>query len=113
MTTYPECWVYDDNRRIYRKDDRGRSYGSPIYREHWRKVNIVGQNRVSWLLEFGGKVPKKGGYGIAFSEEEVDRDVWKKENAYRIAELTHRQPYEVLKQIAELIGYTEATKDSP
>ncbi len=109
MSKYPECWVFDEDRRVYGKDERGHSTGGPIYREHWEKREIIGETRVSWLLKYGGKVKKKGQWGVAFSQEEVDRNVWEHENAYRLSELVRRQPYEVLRKIADLIGFTETT----
>lgn len=73
---YPRVWLFDINRRVYQRDASGRAFGSPIWREHWEEQVIVGETRVSWVTEWGKKVPKKGGWGIAFSEEEIAREAF-------------------------------------
>lgn len=104
--SYPRCWVFDQNRRCYRKDENGRSYGSPIWREYWREVTIVGETNRSWITNTGWKISKKGGKGIVFSEEELEALAYVNENAVNISDKVLRlQDANLLKQIAELIGY--------
>jgi hypothetical protein len=46
-TTKPtHVWLYDTNRRIYPEGG-----GSPIWRKHWRRFEIVGETARSWLLD--------------------------------------------------------------
>lgn len=77
-------WKFDINRRKYEKG----SMGPPIWREHWGKHKIVGENRVSYLLEHGGgKVPKKpNDQTHVFDEAYLDELVWAHENRQRIRE---------------------------
>jgi hypothetical protein len=98
-------WVYDINLRHYRRDEKGRSYGPPIWRKSWRPNEVVGENRVSWIFASGAKVPKKGAVGVAFSEEEIDRLAFVEENKHRISDAVSCLGYERLKQVADLIGY--------
>lgn len=99
-------WVFDSNRRVYRRDEDGRPYGGPIWREHWRRHEIVGETTRSWITKHGTKIPKKGGYGIAFTEEEIDRAAYIQDNRHRIADRVLRlDDHDTLKRIAELVGY--------
>jgi hypothetical protein len=99
-------WLRDINRRKYRQDENGRSYCGPIERYHWVPYEVVGETRVSWLLQYGRKVPKKGKlFGVAFSEEEVDQFCYVAENRYAISEQVRQLEYEKLKHVADIIGY--------
>lgn len=112
-------WEFDDCRRVYRKDASGRSVGSPIWREHWKEVFIVGETRVSWLvgpewcrnqLNRADKLPKKSFPGIyAVSDEDLERRSWVVENCHRLSEAVRScKDYDVLKTIeAALAAITE------
>lgn len=118
MTTdkqYPDVWVFDECRRVYRRDENGNTYGSPIWREHWRKLKIVGETRVSWISSYGDRIPKKGGRmrlssghfcDVSFSEADIDRQAWVKENRYLIADIIRcTTDHDTLRRVAEVIGY--------
>lgn len=76
-------WKFDINRRKYKPG----SMGPPIWREHWVKHRIIGQNRVSYLLEHGGKVPKKpNDQSHVFDEAHLEELVWANDNRQRIRE---------------------------
>jgi len=98
-------WIFDENNRVYKKDENGKSYGGPIWREHWRPLEIVGETRVSWLTKYGHKVPKKGGYKYCFSEQEINERSYVIANKYKISEIILKLDYGQLKRVAELIGY--------
>jgi len=110
MTTnrYPDCWIFDENRRKYKEDKNGRSLGGPIWREHWVKVNIVGETSRSWITDyFGRKVPKKGGRGYSFSEAGIDRMAFV-EKRWAISEAVRScTDYDKLRLIADTVGFTE------
>lgn len=57
-----DVWIFDRNRRVYRKNDRGYSYGAPLYREKWVRLKIVGETSRSWVVDshLMLKIPKKG-----------------------------------------------------
>ncbi len=38
-------WIYDENRKVYRRGEKGQPTGDPIYREFWVERMIVGQIR--------------------------------------------------------------------
>ena len=104
---YPRVWVIDYNHRVYRRDPvTGHTFGNPIYREHWVEHTIVGETRVSWISSrWKAKIPKKGGYDIAFSLEEVDQKVFIHEQAHLIgARVSSLKDYHLLKKIADLVG---------
>jgi hypothetical protein len=112
---YPRVWVYDINCRVYRQDPvTKRSYGSPIYREHWREVRVIGETARSWLTSCRKKIPKSGGSGISFSLEDVEQRSYMAEHAYHIGrKVGECRDYNTMKQIAEIIGYNEAERDRP
>lgn len=98
-----ELWVFDINRRVYPKNKTISS--APIWREHWVRREIVGETSRSWIDKFGNKYPKKGGRGVLFSQEEIDKAAWVHENRHRIRDEIQWIDYETLKKVAELIGY--------
>lgn len=60
-------WVFDPNRRVYPKNRTVAS--APIWREHWVKMRIVADTRVSWLYAFSEK---------SWSEQKVPKRVFTK-----------------------------------
>ena len=104
---YPDCWIFDEYRRRYKVNEKGRLFGPPIWREHWIKVNIVGETLRSWVTDYGLKIPKKGGRGYAFSEAEIDRMAFV-EQRWEIAESVRScTDYEKLKLVADAVGFKE------
>ncbi len=103
---YPECWFFDENKRVYKYID-GKYAGGPIWREHWTKVEIVGETSRSWVTSCGKKVPKAGGRCYAFSQEDIDR-MYFVEKRWAIANAVERcTDYDTLKAIADMVGYSE------
>lgn len=108
--TVLRVWVFDINRRIYRRDEHGKAHGGPIWREHWREEKVVGETSRSWITERGTKVPKKGANSrlFAFSEEEIDRESYVQESRHKIADMVRRlTDHDTLKRVAECIGYQQ------
>lgn len=99
-------WLFDNNRRIY-PEPRGEHNGGPIYREHWRPVTIEGETARSWVTSwYGKKVPKRGPrQGVAFTDAEVDADVWAHDHRYKIVRMVELCEVETLKAIAQAVGY--------
>jgi hypothetical protein len=99
-------WRFDGNYRVYAKNERGLSTGGPIYREHWRPVQIVGETSRSWVTSYNGKAPKKGlHHGWAFTPEEVEDDIWFKDHRHKIRDRIDRLDVKTLRAVAALIGY--------
>lgn len=98
---------------IWRKD--GRTIQGPVYREHWRPLTIDAETSRSWVCGpkwAQYKVPKKGPHpGFAFTQQEVDDDVWVNEHRSRIVrEIEWLNDASVLRQIAALIGHQGDSK---
>ena len=101
---------FDGNRRFYSKE-RG---SGPIYEKHFEPLKIIGENKVSWLLERGWRANKKnlscaramqcGGRGF-FTAEGMENDIWRHEHRCRIVRLVEQTDAAILKQIAALVGY--------
>ena len=107
-TDYPDVWVFDENRRVYTEPKEGTLWtgSNCIWREHWRKVDIVGETSRSWVADNGRTIPKSGGRSISFSEEEIDRAAYVYENKYKIGDAVRDlNDYDLLKQVAALVGY--------
>jgi hypothetical protein len=102
---------YDCNLRYYNRDSDGKSHGAPIYRKSFREHEIVEETSKSWVDRWDNKIPKKGGHGIAFSEEELDNLFYVHDNQYEISEAVRNVPYEKLIQVAAVIGY-EPSKET-
>lgn len=115
---YPPCWVFDINRRVYRRNENGKPCGGPIWREHWREMKIVGETKVSWITEWGKKIPKKGGQGICFSERELEEASWVQENRHRLSDaVLSLNDFTTLKAVSEILwdnapGLAQAAQDS-
>lgn len=95
-------WIFDRTRRVYPE---------PLYREHWRPVTIEGETSRSWVTSwYGKKVPKRGPrQGIAFTEAEVEADVWVHDHRYKIVRMVEQCEVETLKAIAQAVGYMPNT----
>ena len=108
---YPECWVFDSNHRVYRRNADGRAIGGPIWREHWRKVTIVDSNRRSWITSSGARIPKGGGRDYAFSLQEIEQAAFVHDHKYRISEMIRAcLDYDKIKKVAEIMGYKPEDK---
>ena len=100
---------FDANRRRYTKPEPGRSYGELIYSEHFTPRKIVGETRISWLMEYNGKAnkadPRKGGY---FTAEQMADDIWVKHHRHQIRDLLGQASADHLREIARILGYQPA-----
>jgi len=81
-------WIFDENNRVYRRDSKGQSIGGgPIWREHWRPVQIVSETKRSWVTAYRDKIPKKGHDPrlYAFTRNEIEEMAYVHENRYRLS----------------------------
>lgn len=105
-------WIFDQNRRVYRKNNKGISIGGPIWREHWGRRTVTGETSRSWIVD-RIKIPKTlirlpGGATFSFSEERINELGWVEENRHPITVAIRRiEDPALLRQIAKLIGYKE------
>jgi hypothetical protein len=109
-------WFFDVNRRVYADGLSG-----PIWRKHWREVEVGGETSKSWILRHavwhGGRyvtrVPKVG-YDRsvwAFTEAEIDEQEWVSDHKFKVMQrVWQTHDAAVLKQVAALIGYTGSAK---
>ncbi len=83
-------WLFDSNHRVYPKGGVG---GGPIFREYFIPRKIIGETRVSWVLDDDRKVSKKelqtkGGYGLSSnvftSKEQIDDECWVQDERHRV-----------------------------
>jgi hypothetical protein len=106
MSDKPEyVWIFDINRRIYNRDENGRAYGGPVWREHWQKHEITGETIRSWIRD---NVDLRS---ICFTDQELEDVIYIHDNERHIAERVRKiTDVKLLKQVAELIGYTGEMK---
>lgn len=120
-----KLWMFDENRRVYAEPlKKGQLWpsGGPIWREHWRPMEVIGETRVSWIVGYAeqkkpweiAKIPKaafKAGacpQGWALSEAHVDELVWVKENTLRLSqEVLRCYDPRVLRAVDELLKGTK------
>lgn len=99
-------YTFDINRRVYDKPGLG---GSIIYREHFRPHVIVGETKLSWVTDRGGKAKKKASTprerGGFFTAEEVEDDVWQHSHRHRLRDLLDRADPKTLRKVADVLGY--------
>lgn len=105
-------YIFDDNRRIYKRDENGRSSGSPIFREKFVQVEIVGETSRSWVFSYYGetKVSKKDPWKKIHTLKMVNDKVWLKEHAYKLGEKVQQcRDIAKMKQIAVIVGLDTPT----
>lgn len=110
---------FDSNHRVYRKDAKGHSTGSPIYREHWREIKVIGETSRSWLVGVDwhpDKIAKKdlaAGelHGYCLTLEEVEKRSFVADNRHHISNIVSGLTYDKLKAVADLIGYKPEEHD--
>lgn len=102
-------WKYNPNKRVYQFDANGRAVGSPIWRESWELLKIIGETSRSWIigpewmasdLGRGEKIAKREWPGsIALSVEDIDRRAFV-EKAHQLARrVGNCKDYDTLKKI--------------
>jgi len=110
-------YIFDINHRVYPpKGSDGYSHGSPIYREHFQKRQIVGETTQSWIVAFEGSSPdvryatkhkKKEPRNGLYTLEQVEEQVWLHNNRYWVEEAMRGADYATVKKIAALLNYKE------
>jgi hypothetical protein len=112
-------WFFDENRRVYRRDAKGKAVGCPIWREHWRPAVVCGETPRYFLVGHSldsnvtlanclAKIPKKGvpPKDVLFDEAEIDRRAWVKRHSILLAnKLRTIECAETLRKVADLIGF--------
>ncbi|MHB1260364.1 MAG: hypothetical protein ACYC2H_01475 [Thermoplasmatota archaeon] len=108
MTTQPKpkfIYVFDPNRRVYEKN----LYSRPIWRGHWRKKPVIAETSRSWVLPGYDhiKVPKRGHdpRKFAFTADEIRMQEYR-QRVHLVLDALQIQSSEVIKQVADLIGFT-------
>ncbi len=99
-----KVWLFDTNRRIYPKDNRGMGaavMGAPIFSEHFYQVTIDGETSRSWLIG-REKFSKKDPLGIYTDEQKEDK-IWDHVNRYKIIDKIKNCSVSKLKQINSII----------
>jgi hypothetical protein len=118
-TRVKTIWEFNQNHRVYRKPEPGNIWGrgGPIWREHWRAWEVIGETSRSWLIGnkvHPTKVPKVGANPRKwlFSEEDVIRQAWVEDNRYALGQAVQRCcNYDTMQHIARLVGYKETPTD--
>ena len=117
-------WQFDQNRRVYKKDDQGRAYGGPIFEEQFVEGRIVGENRASWLVKTEHRrdptkvlkkdltAPSWGGHRATYYTDAGRADaIWREKHRAEIANRVRAFgiPTDQLRAIAKIIGYDDGS----
>ena len=107
---------FDGNRRVYR-DRSASGGGGPIYREHFEALKIIGENKVSWLLERGWKAKKSnltsaaslqyGGCGF-FTADGMEDDIWLHDHKHKVRDLFEHASVVQVREVARILGYIKS-----
>ncbi len=105
-------WVFDENHRVYRRNEKGRSEGGPIYREHFVECKITGETSRSWIIgRYRMKVNKKTLDGMYISQEQIDLKCWANDHKYGVVRMIeYSTDGAMIKAVADLIGYKDAPR---
>jgi hypothetical protein len=104
-------WRLCPNRRVYSE----RVGGAPIFRGYFEPRVISGQTRLSWILDDGTKVPKRGAdRNVYLSEKAVEDEIWIQMNRENIVDAIRRRASGIdadsLREVAKLLGVKETTE---
>lgn len=112
-----DVWTFSSNRRVYDKDKGG----GPIFAEHFIRARIVGETRLSWVVQerddkgrvFGspckfrkdGKTPWEYGlHGVFYSDAEREEMIWMDENKYKTIEALRSASYTMVRAVHDMLG---------
>ena len=98
------------DRRVYRRDETGRARGGPIGRYAYEPAEIVGENKVSWIIGFARanypKVPSARRPARFYGLEDVEDILWRGAHAYRLGDhVKGIRDIGLLQRIASMTGY--------
>jgi type I restriction-modification system DNA methylase subunit len=111
ITAVMPCFYhFDVNKRVYEKD--GVKTNSPIYEEHFVKIEIIEENNKEYICQFGRTINKKSMlYKIdsstrkrVFTEEEKEDDIYVSSKAYKLAELVRKSDANTLREVERLLS---------
>lgn len=112
-------WRFNPNRRVYASRDIS---NAPIWREHFEKWYVIGENRTSYIVAYSKKIDplerklprieKKSfaetgkAEGYVFSQLELERAAWAEENGTHIMDrIRYTRDPDLLATIAAASGY--------
>ena len=106
----PCFYHFDVNKRVYEKD--GVKTNSPIYEEHFVKIQIVEENNKEYVCQFGRTINKKSMlYKIdsstrkkVFTEQEKEDDIYVSSKVYKLAELVRKSDANTLREVERLLS---------
>lgn len=104
---------FDGNRREYKRDEANRAIGGPIYEKHFDAYTIVGDTKVSWIMDrYDAKVNKKTLESVCsfaergyFTKSAMEADIWDHDHRHKIIREVERVGVDQLREIARIVGY--------
>ena len=111
-------WYFDPNHRVYNRDANGRRIGGPIWREHWRPVEVTGETRLSWIVGHDNyevfRVKKKDWPAkLALSQEHITQLQFVKDRFKIASDVGKCLDYATLKAIHDLLHPPKADSPDP
>lgn len=109
-------WSFDENRRVYPKNERGKSFGAPIFAEHFREKKVLGIVGKSYLIGLpDGGLAEKVSFASAercyYDDQGREDRMWLDDSRHKVARMVECcRDTAVLRQVAALIGYDAEAK---
>lgn len=99
-------FIYNSNRRVYAKDEKGNQYGQPLYRQQWVTKTITSETRFSFILDDGTKIKKSTPpESVCLTRQALEDKIWLQAYLFDIERAVGRvRDVNTLKQIAKLAG---------
>jgi hypothetical protein len=109
-------WRFDENYRVYAKNEQGRTMAGPIYSEYFRPMTIMAIEGRSYVVVNGHPADERWScrtlVGFAKAEMlyrndgEKDDGVWVNGHRHELAELLRNASAAKLREVAEVLGFT-------
>lgn len=111
---FPVLWWFDVNHRVYQKD--GIKYNSPIYEEHFRPIEIIGENQKEYLCSYGtvnkkSRMYKRGRTDSfkTYTDEEKDDLSFATTYKYKASEAVRNLSVDNLRKLVEFLAQLGVT----
>lgn len=105
-------FMFDENRRIYKRDENGKATRGPTFRGYFYEVTIEGETSRSWITDYARvKVPKSSPFPPLYTEAMIEAKEFMHYHASDISRaVLYCRDHDKLRKIAEIVGYDEETR---
>lgn len=114
MRVGDELFTFNENHRVYKRDENGKAFGGPIYREHFRPIYVIGETSKSWIIGHDKteyfKTPKSNPFSKnLYTKELMEDKILDQSMRYKVVDAVRYSDVETLKKIAAIVGFGKET----